>query len=249
MKQLDTAYKILSSDCDRYGFWKPARILVMLQELAGEHSAALGFSFADTLKLGAVWVVTRNEFEVLRYPRIAQTVVGSTFPGRARRGIYPRYYQITDEQGQPLVRASSFWVLADVNTRQMVDLAAVSRAMPDTSDLTPYYHNPGAAEELAQGEEQSGQWQPVYTDLDRNGHVNNTRAGDQALCFLSRAADLGRYPVRSLLASYHKELTEEDRVDMAFRFDKAAFSLRFETAGALALRMSGSLFERPVQPG
>ena len=50
MKQLDTAYKILSSDCDRYGFWKPARILVMLQELAGEHSAALGGELARKYK-------------------------------------------------------------------------------------------------------------------------------------------------------------------------------------------------------
>jgi len=35
MKTLETTYKILSSDCDRHGFWKPARILVMMQELAG----------------------------------------------------------------------------------------------------------------------------------------------------------------------------------------------------------------------
>jgi len=249
MKTLETTYKILSSDCDRHGFWKPARILVMMQELAGEHSGILGFSFADMLKLGAVWVVTRNEFEVLRYPEIAQTVYGKTFPGRPRRGIYPRYYQVEDEAGQPLVRGSSFWVLADVNTRQMVDLAAVSAAMPDTSGLLPYYHNPGAAEELGAGSPQRGRWQPVYTDLDRNGHVNNTRAGDQALCFLSRAADLSRHPVRTLLASYHRELTEQDQVDMAFVSEGPAFSLRFSVRGTLALRMSGRLFEQAVKPG
>ena len=243
MQELVTRFKILSSDCDRFGYLKMNRILVFMQELAGEHSELLGFSFADTLKLGAVWVVTRNAFEVLRYPRIAQTVVGRSFPGRPRRGIYPRYYRFEDEAGQPLIVGSSFWVLADVHSRQMTDLQAVVSGMPDTSQLAPYYQNPGAAEELQTGQRQAFTWQPVYTDLDRNGHVNNTRAADVALCSLSQAADLQRHPLRCLLASYHQEILEGQQVDMEFLISGLDFSLRSDVNGQLALRLSGSLFE------
>lgn len=243
MNLLETRYKILSSDCDRYGFWKMNRILVLLQELAGEHSEILGLSFADTLALGAVWVVTRNEFEVLAYPSIAQTIVGKTFPGRARRGIYPRYYLVEDEEGQPLLRASSFWALADVNTRQMTDIKEVIARMPDNSHLQPYFRNPAAADELTQGQQIGDTILPVYTDLDRNGHVNNTRPADWALCLLSQVADLRQHPVKSLVASYHREMMEGDSVDLSLTQDAQAFSFRCEVEGQVATRMSGSLFE------
>ena len=244
MKELVTHYKILSSDCDRFGYWKMNRILVLLQELAGEHSEILGASFTQTLALGAVWVVTRNEFEVLAYPRIAQTVRCASFPGRPRRGIYPRYYLVEDETGRPLLRGSSFWALADVNTRQMTDVPTIRDAMPDTALLTPYYHNPAAPEELTCGEQRTALWQPVYTDIDRNGHVNNTRAADWALCLLSQAADLKAHPVRHLIASYHREMTQEGAVSLQLVSQGLEFSLRCEVADGVALRLSGRLFDQ-----
>ena len=249
MKPFTSNYKILSSDCDRYGIWKMNRILVLFQELSGEHSDSLGLSFEETLALGAVWVVTRTEFEVLRYPAVSQTVVGKTFPGRTRRGIYPRYYLVEDLQGRPLVRASSFWTLADINTLQMTDIPEILSRMPDTSGLTPFFHNPAAADELTQGTQRQALCQPVYSDLDRNGHVNNTRAADWALCFLSEAADLQARPVRHVLASYHREIVQGDTVSMHFGYSSPDFSLRCDVGDDLALRLSGSLFDQAQVPG
>lgn len=246
MQQLEHRFKILSSDCDRYGFMKMNRILVIMQELAGEHSDQLGWSFKNTLRHGAVWVVTRNEFEVMKYPAIGQAVVGKTFPGRPRRGIYPRYYRIEDEAGQPLMVGSSFWALADVNTRQMTDLPEVAAGFPDTSGLSPYFRNPGAPDSLTEGVSRTGAWHPVYTDLDRNGHVNNTRAADWALCFLSETSNIQDHPVRSVLVSYHKELYEGQPVDLAFTAKDLAFTMLASVGGEAALKMSGTLFEEKI---
>ena len=249
MNQLITNYKILSSDCDRYGFWKVNRILVLMQELAGEHSDLLGCSFEETCSRGAVWVVTRNEFQVDRYPIIGQTVVGKTYPGRTRRGIYPRYYLIEDEEGRPLVRGSSFWVLADINTRQMMDIKEIADNMPDTSGLTQPFRNPGAVQELTAGFSKTASWQPLYTDLDRNGHVNNTRPADWGLCFLNEAEDLSRHPIRSLTASYHHEMLEGDTIGMHFFYENKAFSLRCDVGEETAMRLGGALAVNPISPG
>lgn len=249
MNQLVTKYKILSSDTDRHQFWKMDRILVLMQELAGEHSDVLGCSFEDTYKLGAVWVVTRNEFEVERYPVIGQTVIGKTFPGRARRGIYPRYYLIEDEEGRPLVRGSSFWVLADVNTRQMIDIKEIAENMPDTSMLAQPFRNPVPVEELAEGQTRTALWQPIYTDIDRNGHVNNTRPADWGLCFLNETADIGHYPVKTLQASYHREMLEGDKINLSFVQKDKAFSLRCDVGDEAAMRLSGTLADKPLSPG
>lgn len=246
MRQLENTFKILSSDCDRYGFMKMNRILVIMQELAGEHSDLLGWSFKNTLRHGAVWVVIRNEFEVIQYPAIGQAVVGKTFPGRPRRGIYPRYYRIEDQAGRPLILGSSFWALADVNTRQMTDLPEVAAGFPDTGDLAPYFHNPGAPDSLEEGSAREEVWHPVFTDLDRNGHVNNTRAAEWALCYLSETSNIEDHPVRSVIASYHKELYEGQPVDMAFTAKDRAFSMLCSVGGEAALKMSGTLFEEKM---
>lgn len=246
MQQLEHRFKILSSDCDRHGFMKMNRILVIMQELAGEHADMLGWSFKNTLDRGAVWVVTRNEFEVLRYPAIGQSVVGKTFPGRPRRGIYPRYYRIEDQAGQPMMLGSSFWALADVKTRQMTDIQEIAAGFPDTSSLTPYFRNPGAPDNLETGAELKDTWHPVYTDLDRNGHVNNTRAADWALCFLSETSNIKDHPVRSLTVSYHRELYAGQPVDLAFTARDLAFSMLCSVGGEAALRMSGSLFQERI---
>lgn len=246
MRQLENTFKILSSDCDRYGFMKMNRILVIMQELAGEHSDLLGWSFKNTLDHGAVWVVTRNEFEVLQYPAIGQSVVGKTFPGRARRGIYPRYYEIVDMAGQPLIRGSSFWALADVKTRQMTDIPEIAAGFPDTGGLTPYFRNPGAPDSLTEGTMLHDTWHPVYTDLDRNGHVNNTRAAEIALCFLSETSNIKDHPVRTVQASYHRELFAGEAVHMAFTSKDKAFSMLCSAGEEAALRLSGTLFEEAV---
>lgn len=239
----ETTYKLLSADCDRYGNWRMDRILVLLQELAGEHSGILGCDRADTIRMdNAIWILTRTEFAVFSYPTIAQTLVCKTFPAPPRRGIYPRYYQVEDQQGHVMLAGSSFWVLVDVDSRGMVDPEGVKALMPDTSGLTPYFRRPGAPEMLQGEQVRRVNWQPLYTDIDRNGHVNNTRAADWALCLVSEQADLQQHPVKSLAASYHKEIMPGDKVELVFQLEGLNFSLLVTSQGEDALRLSGSLF-------
>lgn len=215
MDLFETEYKILSADCDRHGFWRPDSVMVLMQELSGEHSHLLGWGRENTLAAGAVWVLTRHEMVIDRYPLIAQTVRCRTFPGRPRRGIYPRYYLIQDAQGRPLARGSSFWALADIHTRGMTDLPQVAASMPDTSGIPLPLPNPSAADEVRDGLERALAWRPRYTDIDRNGHVNNTRAADLALCFLGETVPIGKTPVRHIKVSYSREILQDSQVDCA----------------------------------
>ena len=231
MHQMDS--RILSADCDCHGFWRMDRVMVLMQELAGEHAQRIGLGRDSLLARHAVWVLTRHEMALDRYPLIGQTVRGRTFFGKPRLGIYPRYYLVEDLQGRPLARGSSFWTLADLDTRAMVRLPQVEGMMADLGSFPLPLPNPGAADELTDGLERRGEWRIRYTDLDGNGHVNNTRAADWALCFLGETAPMDRTPVRGVKVSYHRELFLDSRVEARFVLREGAFSLRCE-AGALA---------------
>ena len=249
MNLYQSDYTIPSSDCDRYGFWRMNSIMLLMQELGGTHAGLLGWGRGNTLALGAVWVVTRHEMAIRRYPEIAQVVTGMTATGRPRRGIYTRQYLIKDKQGRPLVSGSSLWVLADVNTRQMIDLPQVAQSMPETPGFSLPLGRPGAADELKEGFIKNAAWKPLYTDIDQNGHVNNTRAADWALCFLGEHAQMDKTPVKSLKVSYHREILPDTSLDIRFCLKAPAFSLRCDIGDEPVLRLSGELFSESVRPG
>ena len=242
VEYFQSRFTVLTSDCDRFGFWRPDSMMLLMQELAGRHSHSLGWGQRATIASGAVWVLTRHEMAIDRYPEPAYDVIGKTVTGRPRRGIYTRYYRIEDLEGRTLVRASSFWVLADIQTRRMADRPDIAAVMPEGEPENPPLARPCAAQDVAGGEERKTSLLPVYTDIDHNGHVNNTRAAAWALCMLAERASLGETPVKSLCVNYLREIRAEDAVDLAFRFSEPDFSLRCECAGEAAVRLSGTLF-------
>ncbi|MGI6694861.1 MAG: acyl-[acyl-carrier-protein] thioesterase [Christensenellales bacterium] len=232
-----------SGECDRYGYWKPNAIMGFMQEVAGLHAARLGFDRKDIVKNHqVVWVLTRHEMVIDRYPAIGDVLVGKSFPTKARRGIYPRFYQVEDSTGGVLVRGSSFWTLADINSRTMTQVPQVTEGMPDNESLEKPLPFPGGAREVAEGREIRFQWKPLYTDIDRNGHVNNTRVADWALCFLNECVDLSRRPVHTIQVTYRKEMLQNDAIDLRFVLDQDTFSLRGDREGDTCVLLSGTLY-------
>jgi medium-chain acyl-[acyl-carrier-protein] hydrolase len=79
---------------------------------------------------------------------------------------------IRDENGQELVSTISLWVLMDLQTRGMVlpgkSGITVEGITRGCELATPRSISPGALEEVSQR-------MVSYSDLDRNGHMNNTR--------------------------------------------------------------------------
>ncbi|MBE5804475.1 MAG: hypothetical protein E7316_08185 [Clostridiales bacterium] len=169
--------RILTKDCDLTGQWKPSAILEVMQEMAGIHGTLIGVGRDVLLQKGVVWVLTRVEVVMDRYPKITDVVSIETFPMPVRRWFFPRYFIFRDEHGEEIGRAGSLWVLFDVNTRKMAKPDLATALMPDNSDLLAPLGLPATVAEVS-GTLETGLHIPVYTDLDINGHVNNTKYMD-----------------------------------------------------------------------
>ena len=91
------------------------------------------------------------------------------------RAAYPRSVVAYDAQGSECFRSISLWVLMDLDTRNMIlpgkSGITVSGALRGTELAVP--------QSLAPGQLRNRRQRTVcYTDLDRNGHMNNTRCMD-----------------------------------------------------------------------
>ena len=242
MKTYQEDLLLRTCDCDFTGQWRPSAIMLTMQELSGAHSELLGCGRNALLKNNVVWVLTRSEVHMEKYPRIGDRVTAETFPTANRRWFFPRYYFFRDEQGGVLGYAATLWALLDVENRRMLPPGEVARVLPDNSDL-PLPMGLPATVDMVDAEEMILRRLPAYCDLDVNQHVNNTRYVDWA-CDALGIDVMRQYCMETLLVNYDKEIKPDQgimlhvsRNDLSFRV--AGYhgdQLHFELGGKLKAR-------------
>ncbi len=199
---------------DRFGRLTPAALLYFAQEAAGSHCALLG---ADGENLGNLfWAVSRVKAEIVRLPRLGETVTLETWPMPTSRVAYPRAVVARDEQGNVLFKVVSLWVLMDKTTRAMVlpgqsgvqvngILTGGEPALPRSVALMPM--------------ENSVSRTVGFTLLDQNGHMNNTRYMDWVADLLPGAFHKD-HPLRGFTVCYLNEALENDEIALDFALSR-----------------------------
>ena len=157
---------------DCFGRMKMSWLLACVQEVAGEHSEALGVSNGEYNGRHLFWAVSRHRVAITRLPGAKQTVTLKTWPCPTTRVAYPRATVAYDEEGNELFRAMSLWVLMDARSRTVV-LPGKSGVEVEGITQGDELGTPGSLPPSA-GENRQMR-KVLFTDLDVNGHMNNTR--------------------------------------------------------------------------
>ena len=228
--------------CDLNSAWRPGAMMTSMQETAAAHCQELGVGRLDLLKQNIVWIITRMEVEMSRYPMLGERVTVETFPTPARRWFLPRWFRVLDGEGAEIGRAGSLWALMDLGTRRMASPDTVVAHMPDNRDMTPPMGMPGTPP-LLDAEPQIESFMPQYTDLDANGHVNNTRYIDW--CCNAMGIDRMRAnTLRRFTVNYDLEIRPGSEVRTELRIADGQFSYMGSVDGARHFDMGGTLGER-----
>ena len=239
----EETFRLLTRDCDLTGSWRPGAILEVMQETAGTHSLLLGCGRDALLEKGIVWVLSRCELHMSRYPKMGESVLVRTFPVAARRCFFPRYFLFMDAAGNLIGSAGTLWILLDLNTRRMLPSGApVAGLIPDNNDLSVPMNLP-ATVGILQGEEFVTRLLPCYTDLDVNGHVNNTKYADW-LCNALGISLMKQYEPETVLLNYNHEILPDQEVTLHRVLSGNRFRLTGFVDSAVAFDIGGNLRER-----
>lgn len=203
-------FQIAPIHLDCFGRVKPSALLHFIQEAAGAHCIELALDWDTLAKRNLFWAVIRNRLQILQLPTAGETVTVETWPMPTTRSAFPRAAVGYDSQGNELFRSVSLWVLMDTRTRSMVlpgksgiDLAGTLRG----NELAA----PGSLHPLEC--DNSSCRKVCYSDLDRNGHMNNTRYMDWIDDLLPAAFHAG-HPAKELTLCYLSEAREGEEMDM-----------------------------------
>ena len=203
-------FYINDSCVDRYGRLKPSMILFYAQEIAGQHCKELALDYAALEEKRLFWAVTRHRVQVNRTPMRGETIHVETWPMPTTKVAYPRSIVAYDEQGHEVFRAISIWVLMNLDTRNMIlpgkSGIIVSGTLRGTELAAPRSLLPVV---MKNHDSRTVR----YTDLDRNGHMNNTRYFDW-IDDLIPSDYHSAHPVKEFTICYHSEAREGQTLNM-----------------------------------
>ena len=222
LKTYSQEFRIASYQTDLTARMKPSAILEIMQEMAGAHAELLEVGRSRLLPMNLAWVLTRVEVRMERYPVSGEIMSVETFPMPNRRVFFPRYFIFKDAEGKQIGCAGSLWVVLDITTRKMGNPSAIAALMPDNRDLTAPMGMPATVEEVP-GEATEADRLPVYTDLDVNGHVNNTRYLDWC-CNALGIETMRDHAMTTFAVNYNQEILPGQNVCTVLHRDGERFS-------------------------
>lgn len=208
-------FQIRPTEVDRYGRLKPSAMLLYIQQTAGEHSDSFDLTYDALAQRGIFWAVIRHKIEVTRLPQENETITLETWPMPTTRVAYPRSTVAYDAQGNVLFRSICLWILMDLKNRSML-LPAKSGVVVDGFMRGDELSTPKSLIPLALTKLNSRQ--VVFSDLDRNGHMNNARYLDWVQDLLPSEYHRD-HPVKELNMCYINEALETQKLDLTWDYD------------------------------
>ena len=203
-------YKISDLHVDRWGRARPSALAFLAQSAAGGHCNLLKLDWETLAKKNLFWAIIRQRVQITRLPMRGETVTVETWPMPTTRAAFPRATVGYDAEGKELFRVMGLWILMDIQTRAMVvpgksdvELDGIVRG----NELAP----PGSI--LPKELEHALPRTVAYSELDRNGHMNNTRYLDWVMDLLP-AQFHREHPLRDFLICYHAEALEGQTITL-----------------------------------
>lgn len=157
---------------DRYGRLRPGSLLFYAQEAAGQHCKALALDYDTMAEKHMFWAIIRHRVQITRLPMSGETITVETWPMPTTRSAFPRSVVAYDQGGRELFRTISLWVLMDMDTRAMILPGKSGVLVPGTLRGTEL---PAPGSLIPKSLVNSRKRSVCFTDLDRNGHMNNTK--------------------------------------------------------------------------
>lgn len=213
---LSRTFQLYQSDFECNGQVKPHRIMQLLQDVATEHGRNIGVGWDVLNSHGMLWVLSKINL-VFSRPVTMQNGIFTlyTWPLAPNKFFAERCFCALDEHGEQLFSATSLWMMISRDDRKILPAETMNKFCTcDYSDV--HADAPNAFLRVRKDENYQFCYEKQIrrSDLDKNGHVNNTNYIVFALDVLSPHESVSAVEI-----VYHKELKLGDIVQISFRRD------------------------------
>ncbi len=209
MEKYQQQITIKSYQTNQYGKASISSLFNIMLEAAWAHAQVMDWGYYSLKSNNLFWVLSRMYFQVEKYPAWQDRITLNTWSA-GTDGIYAyREYIVEDEQGAVILRASSAWLILDMESHKIFRLSDYKTTFPklvnSNACRNPKRIKPGVHSEKLN-------FYPVlFSELDINKHFNSVK-------YVERVLDdygidfLNSHEPSELEVNYLKEGVAGDRI-------------------------------------
>ncbi|MBR2290275.1 MAG: hypothetical protein IJ867_06805 [Clostridia bacterium] len=195
-------------DVDYRNNLKIKSALSYLEDIAGIHSNIAGYGLLDIEKNKKTWVLINWKVEFLRRPRYAENLKVKTWSNGTEKIYALRDFYMYDEKGEIVVRATSKWVLIDI---EKMGIAKLTDEVMNAYTTEPDKAFDEKVEKLKEPEGYIDSVEVKITKdmIDVNGHVHNINYMD----FVTQIMPIEvMQNAKTVEVLYKKEIRDVDKI-------------------------------------
>lgn len=175
-------FRVNSHDCDAAGLVRASLVLRYMQETANLQLKNLGPTYEELREMGAAFILSRINMSIYHPLRAYEDITVSSWGCESRGVSFNRCYQI--RRGDELIaEAASVWGLVGIHEHKLYRVGEIELGFgldePLELDAPKRVHIPRDLSLSLVGERPI-----VYSDIDGNGHMNNTNYPDMLCDFI-----------------------------------------------------------------
>ena len=179
MEKYQEQLSIKSYHTNQYGQASISSLFNILIEAAWAHAQVMDWGYDSLKSNNLFWVLSRMYFQVEKYPAWQDQIMLNTWSA-GTDGMYAyREYILENEKGEVILRASSAWLILDMETRKIFRLSEFRDTFPKRIDANAC-RNPKRIKPDAHQNELV--YSPVlFSELDINKHFNSVKYVERVL--------------------------------------------------------------------
>lgn len=174
-------YRIKVSDVGKENKATNKAILAILEDVACIHSDIAGYGVTNIDETHVTWLLLEWKVQIIKRPKYGDKVIAKTWSKASKKCYAFRDFEVCNEKGEIIIRASSKWVLMDVEKCKIVTIQdeIMGKYEPEL-DLKSFED-----EEFKKNREpEKCEMQTLYkvkkNDIDINNHMHNINYIDLA---------------------------------------------------------------------
>ncbi len=161
--------KTKSHFVNRFGELSTSFLFWQMQDIAWEHAEKLGIGFNNLHEHQQLWVLSRMLLKIKRRPKWGEKFTLETWPVGLNGLLAIRDLHFIDANGESIIKATTSWLILDLNTRKVIRLDASSLPSHNARVMN---ENAGKVQAAKSNEELS--FSPVlFDEIDINQHFNS----------------------------------------------------------------------------
>lgn len=211
---------VFFSQCNPNKFMNFNELLKITSDVAVEDFNVRGMSRDVLVEHGVAILVSRTSFRIHKNPLENQHYTLHTWEEKSEPLQFIRAYEITSDDGEKLISGMSSWFLMDLNARRLMPIKkfdAMNLRKPTTyqseHDCLPL-GKISVPDNLVKWDERYIK----YTDMDGNGHTNNSRYGSFAVDAFPK--ELRDKKIKDFRLNYSREAVLDEKLEVFGAIDE-----------------------------